>query len=60
MDESALRTSLNRFLHAGDARAMEEFVATTRPRLLKAARRIGAPQDADDSVQAAYHALLQP
>ena len=59
MDDSHLRSLLLRFLEAGDARAMEEFVASTRPRLLKAARRIGSPQDADDSVQAAYHALLQ-
>ena len=37
---------------------MEEIVHATRPRLLAVARRIGAPQDAEDSVQAAYHALL--
>lgn len=38
---------------------MEEFVRRTRPRLVRVARRIGAPQDAEDSVQAAYHALLR-
>jgi RNA polymerase sigma factor (sigma-70 family) len=37
---------------------MESFVAQTRRRLLKIAVGIGAPQDAEDSVQAAYHALL--
>ncbi len=37
---------------------MERLVAGTRPKLLAVARRIGAPQDAEDSVQAAYHALL--
>jgi RNA polymerase sigma-70 factor (ECF subfamily) len=46
------------FLTRGDASAMEEFVRRTRPRLLAAARRIGSPQDAADSVQAAYHSLL--
>lgn len=50
---------LARFRRDGDARAMEELVAATRPRLVAIARRIGAPQDADDSVQAAYHALLR-
>lgn len=38
---------------------MEELVRRTRPRLTKMARRIGAPQDAEDSVQASYHALLR-
>ncbi len=38
---------------------MEALVARTRPRLLKVARRIGQAQDAEDSVQAAYHALLR-
>ncbi len=37
---------------------MEEIVRATRPRLLAVARRIGARGDAEDSVQAAYHALL--
>jgi len=37
---------------------MEEIVRATRPRLLAAARRIGSREDAEDSVQAAYHALL--
>jgi RNA polymerase sigma factor (sigma-70 family) len=40
------------------AAAMEEIVRATRPRLLAVARRIGAREDAEDSVQAAYHALL--
>ncbi len=59
MFHARLRSLLLRFIEAGDARAMEEFVEATRSRLLKVARRIGAPQDADDSVQAAFHALLQ-
>ncbi|MFI5402394.1 MAG: RNA polymerase sigma factor, partial [Planctomycetota bacterium] len=40
------------------AAAMEEIVRATRPRLLAVARRIGSRDDAEDSVQAAYHALL--
>ena len=50
---------LRRFRDEADAAAMEEFVRRTRKRLLGVARRIGAPQDAEDSVQAAYHALLR-
>jgi len=50
---------LARFHRDGDAAAMETIVARTRGRLLVIARRIGAPQDAEDSVQAAYHALLR-
>ncbi|NUN53411.1 MAG: hypothetical protein HUU06_11580, partial [Planctomycetaceae bacterium] len=38
---------------------MEEVVARTRPRLLAAARRIGRPQDAEDSVQSAYLSLVR-
>ena len=53
-----LRPLLNRFRADRDAAAMEELVRRTRPKLLRIARRIGAPQDAEDSVQAAYHALL--
>jgi RNA polymerase sigma factor (sigma-70 family) len=37
---------------------MEEIVRATRPRLLAAARRIVPREDAEDCVQAAYHALL--
>jgi len=54
-----LNDLLRRFVEQGDARAMEDIVRETRPRLLRAARRIGKPQDAEDSVQAAYHALLR-
>lgn len=50
---------LRRYRDDGDAAAMEELVRKTRPRLLAAARRIGQPQDAEDSVQATYHALLR-
>src|SRR5436305_1484529 len=50
---------LTRFRDDGHAASMEALVAATRPRLVAIARRIGAPQDADDAVQAAYHALLR-
>ena len=53
-----LRPLLVRFRRDGDAAAMEELVGATRTRLLAVARRIGAKQDAPDTVQAAYHALL--
>jgi len=53
-----LRALIERFVAQHDAAAMESFVAQTRRRLLTVARRIGAPQDAEDTVQAAYHALL--
>jgi len=53
-----LRGLLTRFREDRDAAAMEELVRRTRTKLLRIARRIGAPQDAEDSVQAAYHALL--
>ncbi len=54
-----LRPLLDAFAREGSASAMEELVRRTRRRLLSVARRIGAPQDADDTVQAAYHALLR-
>ncbi len=38
---------------------MEALVRRTRGKLIAIARKIGAPQDAEDSVQAAYHALLR-
>ena len=50
---------LRRFVEEADESAMEEFVRRTRPRLLGAARGIGHPQDAEDAVQTAYHALLR-
>jgi len=53
-----LRPLLVRFRAERDAAAMEELVSRTRTKLLRIARRIGEPQDAEDSVQAAYHALL--
>lgn len=52
-------SDLLRFRADGDAAAMEAIVGATRTRLLGVARRIGSPQDAEDSVQAAYHALLR-
>jgi len=54
----ALRPLLVRFRKDRDASSMEELVRRTRTKLLRIARRIGDPQDAEDSVQAAYHALL--
>jgi RNA polymerase sigma-70 factor (ECF subfamily) len=48
-----------RFARDGDATAMETLVARTRPALLAVARRIGAPQDADDTVQTAYLSLVR-
>ncbi|MDH3590940.1 MAG: sigma-70 family RNA polymerase sigma factor, partial [Planctomycetota bacterium] len=59
MANDPLRPLLERFARAGDADAMEALVGRTRKRLLAVARRIGSPQDAEDSVQAAYHALLR-
>lgn len=50
---------LERFRADGHAASMEALVVSTRSRLLGVARRIGAPQDAEDSVQAGYHALLR-
>ncbi len=50
---------LARYFATGDADTMEEIVRQTRARLLRAARRACAPQDAEDAVQAAYHALLR-
>lgn len=38
---------------------MGAFVRATRKKLLHVAARIGSPQDAEDTVQAAYHALLR-
>jgi RNA polymerase sigma-70 factor (ECF subfamily) len=48
-----------RFARDGDAAAMDLLVARTRPALLAVARRIGAPQDADDTVQTAYLSLVR-
>jgi RNA polymerase sigma-70 factor (ECF subfamily) len=58
-EDATLDALRRRFLGNGDEAAMEDLVRLTRPRLLGAARRIGHPQDAEDSVQSAYHALLQ-
>ena len=57
--EDSLRTLLERFVRDGDDAAMEALVRATRRKLVGVAARIGAPQDAEDSVQAAYHALLR-
>ncbi|MCZ6787254.1 MAG: sigma-70 family RNA polymerase sigma factor [Planctomycetota bacterium] len=55
---SSLEDLVRRFVASGDSAAMEA-VGRTRGRLLAVARRIGAPQDAEDSVQGAYHTLLR-
>ena len=49
---------LQRYLAENDERAMAELVRRTRPRLLRAARRI-CPEEAEDAVQAAYLALVR-
>jgi len=50
---------LDRYIRDGNVAAMDEIVARTRDRLLATARRIGDPQDAEDTVQATYYALLR-
>ena len=50
---------LRRYHDVGDETAIGELVRRTRPRLLRVARRIGSPQDAEDSVQSAYLALAR-
>ncbi|HEU4395894.1 MAG TPA: RNA polymerase sigma factor [Planctomycetota bacterium] len=54
-----LEEVLDRYLVTGDEEALERVVRETRPRLLAAARRIGAPQDAEDAVQSAYLSLVR-
>jgi len=55
----ALEAPLRRYLLTGDEASLEAVVLGTRPRLLAAARRIGAPQDAEDAVQSAYLSLVR-
>lgn len=57
--EDSLRPLLERFVRDGDDAAMEALVRATRRKLVGVAARIGARQDAEDTVQAAYHALLR-
>ncbi len=54
-----LEPLVRRYLLSGDEAAMDRLVERTRPKLLTVARRIGAPQDAEDAVQGAYMALLR-
>jgi RNA polymerase sigma-70 factor (ECF subfamily) len=54
-----LRDLVARYLVGGEEEALEAFVRATKPRLLAVARRIGAPQDAEDAVQSAYLSLLR-
>ncbi|MHC4924266.1 MAG: RNA polymerase sigma factor [Planctomycetota bacterium] len=58
-DPHSLETILRRYLLSGDEEALEQVVEATRPRLLGAARKIGAPQDAEDAVQSAYLSLVR-
>ncbi len=50
---------VERYLLRGDEEAMDRLVERTRPKLMGVARRIGAPQDAEDAVQGAYVALVR-
>jgi len=50
---------LREYIEFGRESAVEDLVARTRPRLLAVARKIGAAQDAEDAVQAAYLALVR-
>ncbi|MDJ0521753.1 MAG: sigma-70 family RNA polymerase sigma factor [Planctomycetota bacterium] len=54
-----LQPLVRRYLLSGDEEAMDRLVDRTRPKLLAVARRIGAPQDAEDAVQGAYMALVR-
>jgi RNA polymerase sigma factor (sigma-70 family) len=54
-----LEEPVRRFLLTGDEEALDHVVRETRLRLLAAASRIGAPQDAEDSVQTAYLSLVR-
>ena len=58
MGKEPLEALFARYAETGDEAASRELVARTRPRLLAAARRIGNPADAEDSVQTAYLSLL--
>jgi RNA polymerase sigma-70 factor (ECF subfamily) len=57
--DAACDALVHRYLVAGDEAALEQFIERTKPRLLAVARRIGSPQDAEDSVQSAYLSLLR-
>jgi RNA polymerase sigma-70 factor (ECF subfamily) len=56
--EETLDALFERYRRQRDERAVAELVRRTRPRLLAVARRIGAPQDAEDAVQTAYLSLI--
>jgi RNA polymerase sigma factor (sigma-70 family) len=58
-ERDTLKRNLDRYLLSGDEEAMEVIVDRTRPALLRVARGIGAPQDAEDAVQSAYFSLLR-
>ena len=53
VETDALGALLRQYLDCGREGAMDELVSRTRPRLLAVARRIGAPQDAEDAAQEA-------
>lgn len=58
MARETLEELVDRYLRDGDEEAAEEVVRRTRPKLLAAARRIGAPDEAEDAVHTAYLSLL--
>ncbi len=58
MEADDLGALLRQYVECGRETAVEDLVSRTRSRLLVVAKRIGAPQDAEDAVQAAYLALV--
>src|SRR5258706_16408361 len=54
-----LEEPVRRYLLTGDEGALDQVVRETRLRLLAAAGRIGASQDAEDAVQSAYLSLVR-
>ncbi|MCZ6571663.1 MAG: sigma-70 family RNA polymerase sigma factor [Planctomycetota bacterium] len=59
VQQEKLARLLGRYLESGDETAVEQLVEEVRPRLLTVARRIGSPQDAEDTVQTALIALIR-
>jgi len=57
-DDSSLEALLARYLDGRDERAIAALVRRVRPRLLRVARRIGNPADAEDAVQTALLSLV--
>ena len=59
VQQEKLARLLGQYLESGDETAVEQLVEEVRPRLLTVARRIGSPQDAEDTVQTALIALIR-